>query len=177
VGLGLAICKELVTLMGGDIGFDARREIGASFWFTVPLKPVEEPGTVRPPNYAGHVLLVEDNRVNQRLALALLGRMGLTVDLAQDGVEAVERIATGAYDLVLMDCQMPRMDGFEATQIIRAREGAAGSPRRLPIIAVTASALAGDEERCISAGMDDYLAKPIRSEALSRKLRHWLPPA
>jgi CheY-like chemotaxis protein len=123
------------------------------------------------------VLLVEDNPVNQKLAMAVLGKKGYRVTLAQNGQEAVDALADGVFDIVLMDMQMPVMGGVEATQIIRAREVQA-QRRRAPIIAMTANAMEGDRERCLEAGMDDYIAKPIKMASLYDKLAHWLakPP-
>ncbi len=107
------------------------------------------------------VLVAEDNRVNAKLAVAMLEKYGCLVDVAADGLEALEALGRATYDLVLMDCQMPELDGFEATRRLRAREEAAGLPRT-PIVAMTANAMAGDRERCLEAGMDDYIAKPVR---------------
>ncbi len=121
----------------------------------------------------GHVLLVEDNVVNQRIARGVLERIGLSVGLASDGIEAVEAVVQGSYELVLMDCQMPRMDGLQATKEIRRLEATAEGTR-VPIIAVTANAMEGDRERCISVGMDDYLAKPFKKEDLRGKLVKWM---
>ena len=120
------------------------------------------------------LLLVEDNLVNQRVAIAVLKKLGLTPDLAVNGLEACEAAGTRDYDLILMDCQMPELDGFEATRLIRQREGGG---RRVPILAMTANAMAGDRERCLEAGMDDYLAKPIAILDLKEALLRWLPPA
>jgi protein-histidine pros-kinase len=111
-----------------------------------------------------HVLLVEDNPINQKVAARLLEKAGHTVTFAINGREAVDCVQERAFDLVLMDVQMPEMDGLEATQEIRRQE--AGTPRRLPIVALTAHALNGDRERCLEAGMDAYVAKPVQSDAL-----------
>ncbi len=111
------------------------------------------------------VLVVEDNQVNAKLATAMLEKYGCLVDIAGDGLEALQATGRADYDLILMDCQMPELDGFEATRRLRIREGAAGTPR-VPVIAMTANAMAGDRERCLEAGMDDYLAKPVRPEDL-----------
>jgi len=122
----------------------------------------------------GVVLLVEDNPVNQDVAREMLESMGLCVHVAEDGVQALEVLANGRYDAVLMDCQMPRMDGFEATRLLREREQVQGL-LRTPVIALTANALAGDREACLRAGMDDYLGKPFTSVQLLLTLRSWLP--
>jgi CheY-like chemotaxis protein/HPt (histidine-containing phosphotransfer) domain-containing protein len=117
------------------------------------------------------VLLVEDNAVNQKLAVRLLEKLGCRVDLAGNGREAVDMLVTLPYDLVFMDCQMPEMDGYEATRLIRASETAAA---RVPIVAMTANAMRGDREKCLEAGMDDYIAKPIRAPELAAMLERWI---
>jgi CheY-like chemotaxis protein len=118
------------------------------------------------------VLLAEDNLVNQKVALVMLRKLGIEADLAATGIEALDALVGVTYDLVLMDCQMPEMDGYEATRRIRERER--GS-RRLPVVAMTASAMVGDRERCLEAGMDDHIPKPVRMDALQRALLRWLP--
>ncbi|HEV8700850.1 MAG TPA: response regulator [Candidatus Polarisedimenticolia bacterium] len=125
------------------------------------------------PLLQGHILLGEDNPVNQEVILAMLESFGLTVDIAGDGEEVLQKLGAGAYDLVLMDCQMPRKDGLEATAELRRREQAAG-PGRIPVVALTANAMDGDRERCLAAGMDDYLSKPLRREVLETALGKWL---
>ncbi len=127
------------------------------------------------PSLSGRVLVVEDNRVNQRLAAALLGKLGLRVEIAADGVEALTIMRRMPFDAVLMDCLMPEMDGYQATGEWRRHEHAGNSAPRLPIIAMTANAMAGDREACLAAGMDDYVAKPVRLQALTEVLVRWLP--
>lgn len=119
------------------------------------------------------VLLAEDNPVNRKIAVAMLERIGCSVDVVGDGEAAVNQIRTASYDLVLMDCQMPVLDGFDATRAIREQERETGAGR-IPIIALTASALTGDREACLAAGMDDYIAKPFRLEHLQRVVNTWV---
>ncbi|MCB9916652.1 MAG: response regulator [Planctomycetes bacterium] len=120
------------------------------------------------------VLLVEDNPVNRKLALAMLGRLGITPEVAEDGAQALEQLARRRFDVVLMDCQMPVMDGFEATRAIRAGRGGVLQPE-VPIVAMTANAMAGDRERCLEIGMSDYVSKPIRKDQLAEALQRWSP--
>ena len=118
------------------------------------------------------VLLAEDNLVNQKVAMIMLKKLGLDADVVANGLEALDALVGVAYDLVLMDCQMPEMDGFEATHRIRERER---GTRRIPIVAMTANAMVGDREQCLEAGMDDHIPKPVRIEELKRILARWLP--
>jgi signal transduction histidine kinase/CheY-like chemotaxis protein/HPt (histidine-containing phosphotransfer) domain-containing protein len=127
----------------------------------------------RPP-LQGRVLLAEDNPVNQEVILAMVESLGCAVEIAADGEEALQKLSEGGYDLVLMDCQMPRKDGYEATTEIRRREDAAGGGRHVPVVALTANAMEGDRERCLTAGMDDYLSKPLGRDALRAVLERWL---
>lgn len=182
-GLGLTIARHLVTLMGGSIQVSSRPGKGSTFAFRLPLVPgtpetsrARETGadltsTVLPEAISGHVLVVDDQPVNRTVVARMLEKLGCTVDAVADGVEALAATAKQDYDLVLMDCQMPVMDGFEATAQIRLRE--AGG-RRVPIVALTANALAGDRARCLAVGMDDYLTKPIRRAQLEALVRRTL---
>jgi CheY-like chemotaxis protein len=121
---------------------------------------------------APRILLAEDNVVNREVALRMLGRLGYQVDYVEDGRGAIEAAAERLYDAILMDCQMPDVDGFAATAAIRQLDGPAA---RTPIIALTASAMHGDRERCLASGMDDYITKPVRRALLSEVLRRWVP--
>lgn len=174
-GLGLAMSRRLVELMGGTIEAASTPGSGSVFTCCVPLgdAAAAEPATGAPPERPRRgleVLVVEDNRVNQRVSAALLARFGCVVELACDGREALDKLERHRYDLVFMDCAMPVMSGYEATREIRRRE--AGGPR-VPIVALTAHALRGDRERCLAAGMDDYLAKPVDAAALERMLARY----
>ena len=117
------------------------------------------------------MLLAEDNKVNQRITMRLLEKLGLQADAVLNGREAVEALSAAHYDLILMDCQMPEMDGFEATAIIRSKER---NGRRTPICALTANAMEGDRERCLDGGMDDYVSKPVALEKLQSVIERWL---
>jgi len=195
-GLGLSISKQLVEMMGGKIGFRSKVGEGSTFWFTavfdipsVPAlasigegairqQPADGPG-VAPRGLAGarqgaRILVAEDDRTNQRVLLGQLEKLGYVARVVAGGAAAVEALrlaeAGAKYDLVLMDCQMPEMDGFEATRRIRALGG-----RDIPIVAVTADAMAGDRERCIREGMNDYVSKPVELRQLAEVLAKWLP--
>ncbi len=180
-GLGLAISRRLVELMGGRIWVTSEPGKGSCFSFELPCPLVSEapsaadggvqaaaPESMRPL----HVLLAEDVAMNQVLAKALLQRLHCTLEVANNGREAVQMSSERRFDLILMDCQMPEMDGLQATTAIREHEFDAGLSR-VPIVALTANALDGDKDRCLAAGMDDYLTKPIRAKELERSLRRW----
>jgi CheY-like chemotaxis protein len=176
---------------------------GSIFWFTVRVQiypvadvsPAERNAIKTKAQALGaygledqiraRVLLVEDNQVNRTIAVKMLQALGCTVSLACDGRQALEAAKSRQFDLVLMDCQMPVMDGFEATRAIRAHEAEStvdlaapnAGPRHVPIVALTANAIAGDRERCLASGMDDYLAKPFKREQLRAVLARWLETA
>ena len=173
-GLGLAISRQLVTAIGGTIGARSTPGQGSTFWFTARLESsrpgvrrLEAPAPRRSDGLRhGHVLLVEDNDVNQLVALGFLESLGYTADVAANGEEAVARAADATYDAILMDLQMPVLDGFAATRLIREAEDG----RRVPILAMTASAFEGEREKCLAAGMDDFLTKPVDSTRLASVL-------
>ena len=183
-GLGLAISKQLAELMGGAIGVESQEGIGSNFWFVVTLG-IQQEGSFRDevvlsePSLAPRLerrntrlLVVEDHHVNRIVVMEMIKKLGISADVATDGDEAVAAVKDGDYDLVLMDCQMPVMDGYEATKRIRAFDGPKG---KVPIVAVTANAMSDDRDQCVEAGMDDYITKPISRKSLQEVLERWLP--
>jgi len=198
-GLGLAISRRLVIAMGGELGVDSEPGRGSTFWFRVPLPPSptlalttlpvlqaatadglanDAPGAASAPqstaDASGRVLVVEDGPINQMVACGILKQLGYGADIAADGLEALEALQHTEYLAILMDCQMPRMDGYSATAEIRSREG--GS-RHTPVIAMTAGAVDGDRERCLAAGMEDYISKPVKPKEVEGALGRWVGAA
>ena len=186
-GLGLSISSELVELMGGRLTASSENGKGSTFSFSIPLEssesgtgPVESDDAAPPATVLGedsrslrgrrHILLAEDNPVNKQVTLAMLRGLGYHTDVASNGREALELVRRHRYDLVLMDCQMPEMDGYQATAQMRTIPGTSS----IPIVALTAHALAGDRQDCLAAGMNDYLSKPIVSADLEAVLSRWI---
>ena len=185
-GLGLAIARELVELMGGTITAESDLGVGSTFSFELALAPAQAGDEALPARAAGVlaaapaawasaplVLVAEDSQVNQIVAARTLERCGCRVDVVADGRAALEALAKQHYDAVLMDCQMPDMDGYQAPAELRRRERAADG--HTPVIAMTAQAMDGDRERCIDAGMDDFISKPMRHQDLADTLRRLIP--
>jgi CheY-like chemotaxis protein len=186
-GLGLAIAKRLVELMGGTIGVHSALGQGSTFWLTLRLargadaaarlaRAAVEPAGALPAGRRGCILVAEDNAINRLVAVGLLESLGYAVQTVETGRQAVAAVRAAAYDLVLMDLHMPDMDGFAATAAIRQQERTAWQERRLPIVALTADALAGDAEKSLAAGMDGHLSKPLTVERLAAVVERWLTP-
>ncbi len=192
-GLGLTISRQLVELMGGEISVVSTEGLGSTFTFALDMAIAENqsrqqrqvlqiPAATLEQNHSEEtvfpdsiqVLMAEDNVVNQKVTISMLKKIGIQrIDVAEDGCKAVSMNSSQTYDLILMDCQMPQMSGYEATGIIRQQERAQQLPP-IPIIAMTANAMTEDREKCLAAGMDDYLSKPVKKEELKKTLAQWL---
>lgn len=185
-GLGLAICKSLVQMMGGEIRVESTEETGAMFVFTIKVQNHEEedqlPGRDMPDDYfnihedeqAPHVLVVDDHPINRKLMVSMMDKLGLNVDLAEDGKQAVDMVNAGQYyDMIFMDLQMPVMDGLEATRLIRKKEFPGSGPI---VIAMTANVMDGIQSKCLEAGMNDYISKPVKITSVKELLTRYPLP-
>ncbi len=180
-GLGLTICRKIVALMGGDIGVTSTLGEGSTFWFTACLQPrqtmtessLEDEKLAIAPHLSICILVVENTAMNQLLMIKTLQKIGYTADAVANGQEALDRLAQKAYDVVLMDCQMPVLDGYEATRQLRQREQVQ-QHRHTPVIGLTAFAMESDRQKCLDAGMDDYISKPVRIHQLKTLLERYV---
>jgi len=186
-GLGLSICKNLVERMNGEIGVESQENKGSNFWFEIDLELEKEaelnPKMAEPQaaqmilaspikTRSARILIAEDNSVNQLITTTMIENLGLEVDVVKNGFEALKAIENEYYDVILMDCHMPGVDGYEATRQIR--RSPKSKNQKLRIIAMTANAMVGDADKCFAVGMDDHLAKPISFEDLTHRLEFWL---
>lgn len=181
-GLGLSISKQLVELMGGRIDFESEAGRGSRFWFTLPLRRLDAPDLARKAEVEAAkgrrglwILVAEDNAVNQAVVRQMLRRLGHEVVVAATGREAIDRLLAARFDLVLMDCHMPEIDGYEAAR--RIRESESEKVRKTPIVALTADAVEGNRERCLAVGMDAFLSKPVKAHELEAVIRALVPNA
>ena len=181
-GLGLSICRQLVELMDGEIGVDSEYGKGSVFWLTLVLPSSDHNTTSVTPEKdanisdtsampAGKILIAEDNEINQKVISLMIKSLKIDYDIVDNGTRVLERLNSAPYDLILMDCQMPELDGYETTRIIRKSD----KPyQQIPVIALTANAMKNDREECLASGMNDFIPKPINQENLNSILRKWL---